>query len=406
MVVVGGGAAGFFAALQAARTAPTMRIALVEKASRFLNKVAISGGGRCNVTNAAPTLEALLSGYPRGAKELRGPFKRFDNQATAAWFTQRGVPLVAEADGRMFPQANTSAVVLDCLMREARGLHIALLANTALHGLTKGGGLWELATSAGVMRTPNVVIALGGLPKHSQFDFATALGLEIVTPVPSLFSFNIALPELHALAGVAVPMGKMAAHAQKPQEGPAMVTHWGLSGPAVLKSSAWHARALHEANYTFTAYMNWLGEGRPETVLAALMAFKQEHGRKTMVTKPFPALPNRLWDYLLATVGIAPTARYGDVTKASLSQLANVLTAQPFPVQGKSTNKDEFVTAGGIALREVDFKTMQSRKHPGLYFAGEVLDIDGITGGYNFQAAWTTGYVAGLSVGEAFLQTS
>jgi len=400
VLVVGGGAAGFFAALAAAKANAGLQIGLIEKSSKFLSKVAISGGGRCNVTHNAATIDALLAGYPRGARELKGAFLTFSHFHTQQWFEERGVELVAEKDGRIFPVSNSSQSIINCLLNEAEHLGVELYTNCAFNSMKQIGDGWEVETGIGVAKTKKLILAPGGAVKEEHLLWAKALGISIRLPVPSLFTFDIRDKNLNALSGLSVPTGIITIAKEKPIEGPVLITHWGVSGPAVLKASAWYARKLHEWNYNFQLRINWCGLSVSE-LNTLLDAKRKTNGGQTLVNKLVLSLPNRLWQHLVEKAGIATGTRYGDLLKSQMDALRQLVLEDTYLVESKSVNKDEFVTSGGIDLREVQFKTMAFRRFPNLYVAGEVLDIDGITGGFNFQSAWTTGYIAGKSAAEA-----
>lgn len=394
IAVIGGGAAGFFAALRCAERYPAATITLFEKTDKLLYKVRISGGGRCNVTHHCFEVAELCKNYPRGHRELRGPFSRFGPQHTVAWFAQQGVRLKTEADGRMFPVTDNSETIAGCFLQLAQQTGIHIRTRCGLQQLQPTATGWVVHTTSGQAYTADAVIVTTG-SNHGIWHELTALGHTIVPPVPSLFTFHIQSPLLQGLAGISVPLATVSL--QQPERittsGPLLITHWGLSGPAVLKLSAWGARALAGVNYRCTIQVNWVGGLPYQTVLDELKERKQQHPRQQPLAQPLYHIPQRLWKSLLQP--IAPQLRYADLSNAQLQHMAATLTQCSLPVNGKSTHKDEFVTAGGVDLKEVDFKTMQSKLHKGLFFAGEVLDIDAVTGGFNFQAAWTTAWIAG-----------
>ncbi len=407
MVVLGGGAAGFFGAIACAEATPHIPVILLEKTGKLLAKVRISGGGRCNVTHACDTPAQLVAHYPRGSKQLKAAFQQFGVPDTIAWFAKRGVALKTEADGRMFPATDSSETIARALEDAARHAGIRIVTNVgadAIRPLPAGGfelklsgaGSAQLGTT---LRVSRLLIATGGSPKSANYDWLRALGHRVAEPVPSLFTFNVPNSPLNELMGVSVPHARVTLAGEKLQyEGPLLVTHWGVSGPAVLKLSAWGARRLSELGYVGTALVNWIPAYTDETLRPWLQQFRQENGKKTVASNPQFGLPQRLWRNLTAQAGIGPETRWSDLPAKSQNLLMELLLRLPLAVRGKTTYKDEFVTCGGIALDEVDLKTMQSRRVPGLYFAGEVLDIDGITGGFNFQAAWTTGFLAGRAM--------
>ncbi|MDF9828204.1 putative Rossmann fold flavoprotein [Ereboglobus sp. PH5-10] len=409
IVIAGGGAAGYFAAITCAEACAQSdiraEITLIEAAPQPLAKVRISGGGRCNVTRACFDPRELVKGYPRGARELLGAFHRWQPRDTIEWFESRGVPLITQPDSRMFPAADSSQAIIDCLQHAAARAGVKVrtkcgLANAVASAAPRS---FNLALSTGeTLPCDRLLIATGGGAKSgAALTIAEKLGHAIEPPVPSLFTFNIDDPRLRDLAGFAVPRAATAIPGSTPklrETGPMIITHWGLSGPAILKISAWGARELHARNYHFPLTVNWLGPITTEQARATLAATRASHARRQITTwNPF-ALSSRLWERLAAAANIPSATTWANLSKTQLAALAAQCTACEFTVTGKSTNKDEFVTCGGVRLGEVDFKTMQSRVCPGLYFAGEVLDIDGITGGYNFQAAWTTGRLAGLAM--------
>ncbi len=408
IVIAGGGAAGFFAAITCAEANASARVTLYEATSHPLAKVRISGGGRCNVTHACYEPRELTKRYPRGGRELLGPFHRFGPRETVAWFAARGVVLKTEDDGRMFPETDDSATIVDCLQRAAVaagvrvvttcGVRTAELVHAA--GAEPGEARFAVTLTTGeVVPADRLLLATGGNRGSAGLIIAEQLDHTIEPPVPSLFTFHIDDARLRGLEGLSVLQVATAVAGTKLREsGPILVTHWGLSGPAILKLSAWGARDLHAMDYRFTLLINWVAPRPPAAVLAGLVAARMSNPKKQITTWNPYALPSRLWERLIAAAGIAPTAVWTSVANTALQVLATQLCAGEFVVEGKSLNKEEFVTCGGIRLREVDFKTMESRVRPGLYFAGEVLDIDGITGGFNFQSAWTTGWLAGRAM--------
>lgn len=403
VVVIGGGAAGFFGAIVCAETYPQVQVTLIEANRQPLSKVRISGGGRCNVTHACFDPVALVQHYPRGERALRGAFSRFQPQDTVAWFAQRGVKLKTEADGRMFPVTDDSQTIVDCLIQSAHQAGVKVWTGCPVETVTRSDGGFEIALKSGVLlHADRLLLATGSHPRGYQI--AQGLGHSIIPPVPSLFTFTVTEPELRALAGVAVEtvQARLLVPDQKPleQTGPLLITHWGLSGPAILKLSAWGARALHDAHYRATLQLNWLSQMSAEQLHQKLLAFKQTQPKRLLVThSPFD-LSRRLWQYLLIRAGIPSEQRWAEASKKQLGQLVQELHQGQYAIQGKGAFKEEFVTCGGVNLKEVDFKTMESRCCPGLYFAGETLDIDGITGGFNFQGAWTTGWLAGQAMGR------
>lgn len=401
IVVIGGGAAGFFGAIACAQTHSQHRVAILEAGRQPLAKVRISGGGRCNVTHACFEPALLVQQYPRGGKSLRGAFSQFQPQDTVAWFTAQGVRLKTEADGRMFPITDDSATIVDCLLQAARHAGITLHTGAAVQSVTQQGNGFTIQLKSGeTLACDRLLLATGSNPQG--FQIARSLGHTIEPPVPSLFTFTIADPRLQDLAGLSVPTAHLrlqAGETRLEQTGPLLITHWGLSGPAVLKLSAWGARALHESQYRATLRINWVAPHNPETLRQELLAFKAQSSRKTVVAHSPLTLPRRLWQRLVAIADIAPETRWAELSHKALNTLILELTQGSYPIQGKGAFKEEFVTCGGVSLKQVNFKTMESRCCPGLYFAGEILDIDGVTGGFNFQSAWTTGWLAGKAMG-------
>lgn len=410
VAVLGGGAAGFFGAIACAEANPHLTVYLLEKTGKLLSKVRISGGGRCNVTHAADTPAQLVPHYPRGAKQLKEPFRQFDAQATIRWFAKRGVQLKTEPDGRMFPVTDSSETIAQCLLEAARQAGVRILTQTSpelIEALPAGGFRLQLTgANAGEMHVARLLIATGGAPKSEQYDWLRGLGHTIAAPVPSLFTFNVPASPLRELPGVSVPLARVRVAGEKLEyEGPVLVTHWGLSGPAVLKLSAWGARRLHELNYQSTALINWVPAHTETTLRAWLHEYREQNSRKVVASNPLFGLPQRLWRTLTDQAGVEPEVRWNELPAKPQNRLVEALLNTALTVRGKTTYKDEFVTCGGVVLGEIDMKTMESRRVPGLHFAGEVLDIDGITGGFNFQAAWTTGYLAGQAMGQLTLAT-
>jgi predicted Rossmann fold flavoprotein len=396
IIVVGGGAAGFFAAIAAAEQGAV--VTLLEKSARFLDKVRISGGGRCNVTHACFEPREFATRYPRGGKALLSPFTKFSARDTVEWFESRGVKLKAEADGRMFPVTDSSQTIVDCLMNAAQRAGIDLRLSSSVESVVRTTGeKFELSLVSGEkMACDKLLLATGGCRAVVAGHLAVSLGHTLEPPVPSLFTFQIESPWLRLLAGVATELVEVAVPLAKLRErGPLLVTHWGLSGPAILKMSAWGARSLHDLNYRFPLLVNWLPEFSAEKIAGEFQRRREMTGAKLVVNVPLAPLTARLWEQLVSAAGIARDTRWAALNKAQSLALVQQLTRSEFLVTGKSLNKDEFVTCGGVRLGEVNFKTMESKVCAGLYFAGELLDVDGITGGFNFQAAWTTGWIAG-----------
>jgi len=401
VVIAGGGAAGFFAAIACAEANPEAGVTVLEATAHLLAKVKVSGGGRCNVTHACFDPRALAAHYPRGGRELLGPFHRWQPRDTVAWFDARGVTLKTEEDGRMFPVSDDSQTIVDCLRQAAMAAGVEVRVNCGLKDAVRRetGGFHLALTSGETLDCDRLLIATGGNKSSAGLTLAQKLGHTIEPPVPSLFTFHVTDPRLQDLQGVAVAAVEAGVVGSKRRErGPLLVTHWGVSGPAILKLSAWGARELHDLGYAFTLVVNWVAPRTAEQAQAELVQARTANPRKQVATWcPF-GFSQRLWERLVAAAGIAPTAPWTTVSNDALQALAGQLTHGEFRVTGKSLFKEEFVTCGGVRLSEIDFKTMESRRCPGLHFAGEVLDIDGLTGGFNFQAAWTTGWIAGRAL--------
>lgn len=398
IVVIGGGAAGFFAAIQAASANKNAEVVLLEKTSKLLQKVRVSGGGRCNVTNACSDMKQLSAAYPRGEKQLKSAFSRFTTTDTVNWFQERKVKLKTEADGRIFPVSDDSQTIIDCLEKEAKKLKIDIRLESEVKKIIPSyTGGFELALANGDrISCSKLIVSSGGSPKSENMQWIKELGHEIIEPVPSLFTFNIPNEALNELTGISVnPTKVKIADTKFEFNGPVLITHWGLSGPAVLKLSSFAARYLAEKEYNFSVQLNWLNDKKDEACRNELMNVKAANPHK-QVNNHFPfKLPTRLLSHLFAKSGIDETYRWADVSKIDIQQLVQNLIYDTYEVKGKTTFKEEFVTCGGISLNDIEFKNMQSKRCKNLYFAGEILDIDGITGGFNFQAAWTTGFIAG-----------
>lgn len=406
-ISIGGGAAGFFGAIAFAKTAPGAKVCIIEKTSTVLGKVKISGGGRCNVTHACFDVKRLTSYYPRGERNLIGPFHRFGVQDTIDWFQRRGVALKTEDDGRVFPVTDDSQTVIDCLIEATKELGIAIRYHSEADRLCRSAERWLLDLKDGsTLSSRAVLLATGGTRNNAGVRLAGTLGHEIIPATPSLFTFKIPDRRLEGLSGISVEEVSATISGTKLRsEGPCLITHWGLSGPAILKLSARGARALAEKDYHFEVAINWCGSLSCEAVEAILLQAREGSPKKRVRSGlQSVSLPSRLWHRIAEDSGIAAELTWSNLTKEARHRLAVELTGSRFQVKGQSLNKDEFVTAGGVALKEIDFKTMESRRTPGLYFAGEVIDIDGVTGGFNFQSAWTTGFIAGESAAEGFLR--
>ncbi|WP_224485190.1 NAD(P)/FAD-dependent oxidoreductase [Robertkochia aurantiaca] len=401
VVIVGGGAAGFFAAIHIARRNSGLRIAILERGKDVLNKVRISGGGRCNVTHAEFVPAVLTTNYPRGEKELLGPFHQYCSGDTVQFFEELNVPLKTEDDGRMFPVSDSSASIIDCLTGEARRLGIHLItADPVQRFYPTSDHTWNIETRKNSYTAQRLLLATGSNSK--VWDLLHELGHSIIPPVPSLFTFNCKSEVISNLAGVSTEVGLKVEGTTLESEGPLLITHWGFSGPGVLRLSAWGARTLNELNYEFALKINWIPGSEREEVEKQFEEIRKTSGKKNVGNTRFAELPRRLWLALLSYAEIDLTTRWGDLKKDDMLRLSEVLTSSHFDIRGKSTFKEEFVTAGGVSLKEVDFRTFGSRKLPGLYFAGEILNIDAITGGFNFQNAWTGAYIAARAIAASF----
>ncbi len=414
IVVIGGGAAGFFGAITCATTNPHAQVILLEASPQLLTKVRISGGGRCNVTHACFEPAILVQAYPRGGKALRGAFTRFQPKDTIAWFASQGVQLKTEADGRMFPITDNSETIADCLINAAISAGVQIRTSSPVKSISPlpnskspipNPQFQIQLKNSEIIECDRVLIATGSNPLG--YRWAKEMGHSIEPPVPSLFTFTIRDPRFQDLAGVSVSNVSIklaeAGKILKEQTGPLLITHWGVSGPAVLKLSAWGARFLHDNRYQTPLIINWLPDYNEDKIRQMLLAVKSQLSRRMIATScPIP-IPKRLWVSLLNHVGIGPEQRWADLSKNALNLLLQELTQGRYIIQGKGVFKEEFVTCGGISLKEVDFKTMESKTCPGLYFAGEILDIDGVTGGFNFQSAWSTAWLAGEAMGNKSL---
>lgn len=409
IAIIGGGAAGYFAAITAAEAEPSAKVTIYEKSKRTLQKVKISGGGRCNVTHACFEPAKLATHYPRGSRELRGAFHRWQPEDTIQWFAQRGVEIKREPDGRMFPVTDDSQTIIDCFQTAARSAGVELRKECGVQSLTQNPDrsfTLNLSDDTQV-GAGKVLIAAGSLKASTLTRSLEKLGHSIAPLAPSLFAFNLADKRTHDLSGLSVQnatvslggrLSPAAAKKTPTQTGPLLITHRGLSGPAILRLSAWQARALQDENYHFDISINWLGTVSENQLREAFNRLRK--GKTLVKTKVFDEIPRRLWERLVEVCGIAEDQKWAQLPKDKETALINELINGQYHVQGKTTNKDEFVTCGGVSLKEINFKTMESKFAPGLYFAGESLDIDGITGGFNFQAAWTGGHIAGLAMAD------
>lgn len=393
-IVIGGGAAGYFAAIHAAAGG---RVCILEKTAKVLTKVIVSGGGRCNVTHACPYASNLVKNYPRGGKQLRKAFERFGTAHTTTWFEQRGIALKTEADGRMFPTTNRSETIARCLQDKAERLGVQLLIRSEVTDIApQPDSTFGVSLSNGTLLTARkVIVTTGGFSKPEGYGFIARLGIAIAPPVPSLFTFNVPQSDLKDLQGIAVTHGSVSIPGSDwRHEGPVLITHWGFSGPAVIKLSAWAAIDLHARHYQFPIHINFTGMGEAQ-VRERLREAAAAQPRKQVHTAVLFGIPARLWERLCQKADVPTAVTFANLPARSLNRLVEMLVRAPFEVAGKTTYKEEFVTCGGVELSEVDLLTFESKRIPGLYFAGEVLHVDGITGGFNFQHAWTSGYLAG-----------
>ncbi len=402
VIIVGGGAAGFFTAINLAEFNPELRIIILERGNEVLTKVRISGGGRCNVTHAEFSPKELTQNYPRGKKELLGPFHTFMTGDTMEWFEKRGVSLKIEEDGRMFPESNSSQTIIDCFVGEAEKLGVEVLKNHSVKKIEKENETWKIETEKGEFTSENLVVTTGSNAKI--WKLIERLGHTIVPPVPSLFTFNVKDNRINNLPGITTEAFVSIQLQNKKEtlnsEGPLLITHWGFSGPAILKLSAWGARLLFEANYQFQLKINWLFDNLTEEAFEKLKVLKTNNSKQSPFTYAQLDLPKRLWQSLVVASGISETQKWAETTNKQLQELALQLTQSEFQVNGKSTFKEEFVTSGGIDLKEINFKKYESKVHKNLFFAGEILDIDAVTGGFNFQNAWTGGFIVAKSISE------
>ncbi len=399
VAIIGGGAAGFFSAIAAKRNHPDAAVTIFEKSKKLLSKVKVSGGGRCNVTNGCTSIKQLSEAYPRGGKALKKAFRIFSTQHTMEWFESRGVPLVTQEDNCVFPVSQDSQSIIDCFLKEARQLGIKIEIGKGVKTITPINDQLQLEFIKENHPTSifdKVIVTTGGSPKRSGLEWLEQLNHKIEDPVPSLFTFNMPAESVRELMGIVVENTLVSIQGTKLKSGgPLLITHWGMSGPAILKLSAFGARILNEMGYEFKVQVNWVNVSNNELVAAAIKNIIKEHPKKQLSSfRPY-YLPERLWFYLLEKSALPTTKKWEELGKKGLNKLVSTLTNDTYAVKGKTTFKEEFVTCGGISLESIDFKTMQSKVCKNLYFAGELLDIDGITGGYNFQAAWTTAFIAG-----------
>ena len=402
VIIVGGGAAGFFTAINLVENNPVLKVIILERSSEVLTKVRISGGGRCNVTHAQFSPKDLSQNYPRGEKELLGPFHTFMTGDTIEWFEKKGVPLKIEEDGRMFPESNTSKTIIDCFIDEAERLHIEVLKQHPVKSIQKKENDWMVATEQNNYKAKKIVIATGSNVKI--WKLLNKLGHTTLPPIPSLFTFNIKDSRIKDLPGIATNASVSILYKNHKtnleSEGPLLITHWGLSGPAILKLSAWGAIDLYHLNYHFKIKVNWIPSETMDTILEKLKNLKALNTKQSVLKYAQLEVPKRLWQSLAVSSGIEEAQKWAETTNKQLQELALQLTNSVLQVDGKSTFKEEFVTAGGIDLKEINFKRYESKIHKDLFFAGEVLNIDAITGGFNFQNAWTGGYIVAKSIAE------
>jgi len=402
LLIIGGGAAGFFCAINAARLNPQLDVLIVEKTNKLLSKVRVSGGGRCNVTHACFEMEEMIRRYPRGTQFLKKAFHQFFTTDTIRWFSERGVELKTELDGRMFPVSNSSQTIIDCLLREVNKYRIEIVLNRDVRKLAWVNSQFHVSFSNGeIVKADFVCIACGGYPKTTQFEWITELGHTIEEPVPSLFTFNMPGNPITDLMGVVVESTIVKIIGTKLQEqGPLLITHWGMSGPVILRLSAWGARELAARQWKFSVMINWVSEYNEQSMREKFQELRFEIASQKINSKNNFGLPARLWEFLLVQSGIKPETRWADLPVKEQNKLIRNLCQYECTITGKTTFKEEFVTAGGIKLNEVSADTMMSKKIPNLFFAGEIVDVDGITGGYNFQHAWTSGFIAAKTIAE------
>jgi predicted Rossmann fold flavoprotein len=398
-IIIGGGAAGFFAAINAAELHPELEVIILEGANEVLQKVKVSGGGRCNVTNACFTPSELVEFYPRGKKELRGPFHQFMTGDTMEWFENRGVPLKIEDDNRIFPESNSSQTIINCFLESAKNADVEILKSTRVTAIEEVEGKYKITTEKNIFEADYLLVASGSNSK--VWNMMESFGHKIIQPVPSLFTFNVKNLILQDIPGISVPKATVKVLNSKLEEqGPLLITHWGLSGPGILKLSAWGALELHKKGYQFEIEVNWLSK-KTESVLDYLKSQKKNQAKKQVILRSvFEEISKRFWVKFVTAAKIPETSQWAQLSNKQLEDLAGQLTKCKFQVHGKSTFKDEFVTAGGIDLKEINFKRFESKLHKNLFFAGEVLNIDAITGGFNFQNAWTGGWIVANAISE------
>lgn len=398
-IVIGGGAAGFFSAITAKQANPDHPVILLEKHAQLLSKVRVSGGGRCNVTHSCFEPKELTQNYPRGSKELLGPFNKFQPKDTISWFQDRGVELKVEPDGRMFPTTDSSETIIHCLMHEARSLGVDIRTQQKIESIKKDDTHFTLLFSDGTtIQASKLILATGSAPQGHLW--AQSFGHQIVDPVPSLFTLNVPKFPLVELAGIAVTAQISLKGTSFNQTAPLLITHWGFSGPAALKLSAWAARSLHAQQYKAELSIDWTPSITAEKAMDQLLMKRKEAPNQQIGTYATFDLPKNLWKKLLERAGLDPIRKWIEISNGAMTKFIQQLKGDLYIMEGKTTHKEEFVTCGGVSLKEINFKTMESKLCPGLFFAGEILDVDAVTGGFNFQNAWTTGWIAGTSIGN------
>ena len=406
VAIIGGGASGFFAAVQLSDLRPDLTIVLLEKTEQVLSKVKVSGGGRCNVTHRNMPVKAFAKHYPRGEKELRKLFETFSAEDTVTWFQKKGVILKTEADGRMFPESNSSQTIIDCFLSEAKKNKVKILTGCSVLNLQKTVDGFNIETALhDTLKVQRIIACTGAKPNTNHYAWLRNSQANITTLYPSLFTFNAEQHVLKSLAGVAVPNARVRIRNSKLEEqGPVLITHWGLSGPAILRLSAWGAVELAEKDYTFDALIAWDNSFTELALKEKIKQLIKEHGKKKIINTPIEPTPKRLWEMLIQNADISDELIWNNIPLKQTNKLIEQLMSYPFSVKGKTTFKEEFVVAGGVALDEVHLDRMESKAIPGLYFAGELLNIDGITGGFNFQAAWTTAFIATKSIANEYVK--
>lgn len=400
VIIIGGGAAGIFAAINIGAANPDLKVVVLEKTTKLLSKVKVSGGGRCNVTHACFDPKELVKFYPRGEKELHGPFHQFQPGDTIAWFAERGVELKIEVDGRMFPVTNSSQTIIDCFLAEIEKYNIDIRFQSSVESINKVNDEFEIQLTNGALKCDNLIIATGGFHKAKGYDFMKKLNHTIIDPNPSLFTFNLPKNDLLTLQGLVANVDVKIIGSKFSERGPLLVTHWGVSGPGILKLSSWAARFLNEKNYEFDFIINWLPNQSEDNLKDLFASYKQNFGNKKVFNQMEIDIPKKLKHFLMDKAGISSDIKWADTNKKQINKLIQFLTTDIYPSKGKTTFKQEFVSCGGVELSEVNFKTMESKQTLNLYFAGEVLNIDALTGGFNFQNAWTTSWIAAQDIAQ------